>query len=133
MHYRRSCPTTRCRGGMAHGRRETGSARLGLWTRLPPGDQSSQIDRQNSKDMLQTRLCHPAVARIAQVEGLHALVDGALNAGSHPIALLEVVRLLVRPRPLQRRILWLRPQLERARTTLRLCTGPAHRTGPTYR
>src|SRR4051812_23210233 len=131
MHYRRSCPTTRCRGSTAHAPRETGPARLRFRTRVPPGDQSSQIDRQNSKDMLQTRLCHPAVTRIAQLEGLHALVDRAFYAGPHPIALLELVRLLVLARPLQRRILWLRPQLERAWATLGFGTRLPHRTRPT--
>ena len=57
---------------MAHARRETGRARLRFRTRVPPSDQSGQIDGQNGQDMLQTRLCQPPVARIAQVEGLHA-------------------------------------------------------------
>src|SRR5215212_11528487 len=78
--------------------------------------------------MLQTCLCHPAVTRIAQIKGLHALGDRALHARAHPVALLELLRRLILARPLQHRVLRLRSQLERARASLGLGTRLSHCT-----
>src|SRR4051812_44396032 len=75
-------PPCSVEGGEGH---ERGALGLHWTVASPPIGQAAHVERSRGSDLLQVRFSQPTVAAATQVEGAHALREGAFDAGARGI------------------------------------------------